>query len=108
MAQRLTNPTSIYEDVGLIPDLTQWVKDLHGHKHGSDPELLWLWYRLAATAPLLRLAWEPPYALGAALKTHTHKSFSTNVLNCEIFQAFPFRSGTRPGCPVSPFLFNKS
>ena len=33
-----TNPTSIHKDVGLIPGLTQWVK---------DPVLLWaLWYRL--------------------------------------------------------------
>ena len=28
MAQRVKNPTSIHEDEGLIPDLTQWVKDL--------------------------------------------------------------------------------
>ena len=28
MAQQVKNPTSIYEDVGLIPGLAQWVKDL--------------------------------------------------------------------------------
>ena len=27
VSQWLTNPTSIQEDVGLIPGLTQWVKD---------------------------------------------------------------------------------
>jgi len=30
--------------------------------------LLWLWCRLAATARIRPLAWEPPYATGAALK----------------------------------------
>ena len=28
MVQRVTNPTSIHEDVGLISGLTPWVKDL--------------------------------------------------------------------------------
>ena len=40
-----------------------------GHRHGSDPALLWLWGRLAAVAPLRLLAWEPPYAQGAALES---------------------------------------
>ena len=37
-----------------------------GRRRGSDPESLWLWHRLAATAPIRPLAWEPPYATGAA------------------------------------------
>ena len=32
----------------------------------SDPELLWLWRRPEATVPIQPLAWEPPYAEGAA------------------------------------------
>ena len=30
--------------------------------------MLWLWCRLAATAPIRPLAWEPPYVAGAALE----------------------------------------
>ena len=47
-----------------------------GHRHGSDPALLWPWCRLAATALIQSLAWEPPYATGVAqemAKRHTHK-----------------------------------
>ena len=55
----VTNPTSIHEVVGLIPDPTQWVK---------DAALLWLWCRLVAKAPIWLLAWELPYAAGVALK----------------------------------------
>ena len=35
-------------------------------RRGSDPVLLWLWRGLVATAPIRPLAWEPPYAVGAA------------------------------------------
>ena len=48
---------------------------------GLDLVLLWLWYRLAAVAPVRPLAWEPPYTVGAALKktkTHTHTQKETN------------------------------
>ena len=37
-----------------------------GLRRGSDPALLCLW--LAAVAPVQPLAWEPPYAVSAALK----------------------------------------
>ena len=40
-----------------------------GCRWSSDPALLWLWYRLAAVAPIWPLAWEPPYAVGVALKS---------------------------------------
>ena len=40
-----------------------------GHRRGSDPELLWLWCRPAAIAPIRPLAWELPYAGGVALKS---------------------------------------
>ena len=50
--------------------LTQWVKDL-----------VLLWCRPAAIAPDRPLAWEPPYAMGLALKrqkTKENKNFKNH------------------------------
>ena len=46
-----------------------------GCRHGLDPKLLWLWCRPAAIALIGPLAWESPYAAGAALeKTKKQKN----------------------------------
>ena len=75
MAQWLMNPTRNHEVLGSIPGIAKWVEDPVlpmscgvGHRGGLDPTLLWLWHRPAATAPIRPLAWEPPYAAGAALE----------------------------------------
>ena len=45
-----------------------------GHRSGSDPALLWLWCRPAATALIRPLAWESPHNMGAALKSKKKKT----------------------------------
>ena len=45
-----------------------------GHRCGSDPMLLWPWHRPAMTALIRPLAWESPYAMGAALKGQKTKT----------------------------------
>ena len=44
-----------------------------GRRRSLDPVLLCLWHKLMATAPIRPLAWEPPYAAGAALKKKKKK-----------------------------------
>ena len=64
-----------------------------GHSRGSDPVLLWLWCRLAATAPVRSLAQEPPCAMGAALKKdkkQTKKQKPKTSFKPQVIFPFPF------------------
>ena len=48
----------------------------------SDLALLWLWCRQAAVALIRPLAWELPYAVGAALKSKKKKNYSWFTVLC--------------------------
>ena len=50
-----------------------------GCRRGSDPVLLWLWHRLAATALIGPLAWEPPCVVGVALEKTKNKTNKTTT-----------------------------
>ena len=68
-----------------------------GHRRSLDAELLWLWCRQVATAPVRPLAWEPPYAVGAAQEMAKRKKKIERKLGI-----MPFH---RPMMlPFSPYL----
>ena len=48
---------------------------------GSDPKWLCLWGRLAVVALIQPLAWEPPYAAGAALKKKPKEEVTIHLTN---------------------------
>ena len=53
---------------------------------GSDPELLWLWRRPVAAALTGPLAWEPPYAMGAAQEMAKKDKNKKCVSNMDLYK----------------------
>ena len=73
-----TNSTRNHEFAGIdpLPHPVGWGSGIAvscnvGHRRGLNPELLWC--RSAFVAPSWPLAWEGPYASGAALKSRKKK-----------------------------------
>ena len=69
-----------------------------GHRCGSDRTLLWLWCRWAAVSLIQLVAWELPYAVGAALKSKKRKRkkemlAGLDCRNCVFLTLYPW-------CPV--------
>ena len=50
-----------------------------GHGCGLDLAFLWLWHRLAATAPIRLLAWEPPHAVEAPQEMAKRQKKNLNI-----------------------------
>ena len=82
MAQQVMNLTSTREDAGSIPASIWCCREL--------------WWRLAAAALTRPLAWEPPYASGAALKKRKTLAGACEEQQCT------FMSGMRPACREKP------
>ena len=69
-----------------------------GSGHHSDLVLLWLWCGLAATALIRPLAWELPYATGAALKKKKKKKTRKNHLieaQTSLLQGLSLKKGVK-------------
>ena len=67
-------------------------------RRGLDPVLLWLWCRPVVTAPIGPLAWEPPYAAGAAQETAKRQKKKK-------FHCLALKQCISNGCFIQEFIF---
>ena len=63
--------------------------------------MLWLWHRLAPTAPNAPLAWERPYATGAALQKSQRKKERKKFARVQRVPIYSF-----PGSEIISILLN--
>ena len=77
VVQWVTNPTNVYEDMGLIPGLVQWVEDLvflwSRVQMQLESTVAVAMARVAVAALIQPLAWELPHVTGVALKSKKKK-----------------------------------
>ena len=59
-------------------------------RHGSDLAWMWVWRRPVAAALIRPLAWEPPYATGAALEKAKRQKVIIIIITCENFYMLTF------------------
>ena len=70
--QSLVSISGLRSDIAMICGV--------GQRRSLGLALFWLWCRLAAVAPIGPLAWELPYAAGAAQKRKSKK------INCSVVE----------------------
>ena len=70
------------QSLALLSELRIWHYHEYGvgRRCGLDPALLWLWCRPVATTPIRPIAWEPPYAVGVAVKRQKTKKKISPIL----------------------------
>ena len=75
-----------------------------GRRGGWDPDLLWLWCRLAAIALIRSLAWEPLYATGVAPEKGKKTKKKKRILTMKTYRKVYSEKKHSVKCTLNPFI----